>query len=75
MHRDDDKRRGSDGRRLGCTEAKLAERWDVSTRTLQRWRREGKGPQFLRLGRRVLYPFSEIDAFEQAARAREDGAR
>ena len=50
------------------TEAELARRWRLSPRTLQRWRREGRGPAFLRLGRRVLYEATAVSRFEAAAR-------
>lgn len=34
----------------------LAERWNISRRTLDRWRWAGEGPRFLKLGGRVVYP-------------------
>jgi predicted DNA-binding transcriptional regulator AlpA len=35
---------------------------DVSCRTLERWRAEGIGPQFIRLGKRkIAYSSQEID--------------
>lgn len=33
----------------------LATRWCVSEATLERWRTEGIGPKYLKLGGRVLY--------------------
>jgi predicted site-specific integrase-resolvase len=36
-------------------EDELAEEVDHSVRTLRGWRREGKGPPFVRIGRRALY--------------------
>lgn len=48
----------------------LARRWDLSTRTLERWRRTGSGPVFLKLNGRVIYRLEDVEAFE-AARARE----
>ena len=35
----------------------------VSVRTLQNWRVSGGGPEFIKLGSRVVYPTSSIDAF------------
>ncbi len=35
----------------------------VSVRTLQNWRVTGRGPEFIKLGSRVVYPTSSIDAF------------
>lgn len=55
--------------RITRSEAELAERWGISRRTLQRWRRDGEGPPFLRLGRRVFYRLTDIERFEEAARA------
>ena len=47
-------------------ESELAQRWRLSVRTLQRWRRVGSGPVFLRLGRRVAYRLSDVERFETA---------
>ena len=33
----------------------------VSSKTLGRWRQLGKGPRYLRLGGKVLYPKGELD--------------
>lgn len=44
---------------------KLAERLSVSLRTVERWRVNGEGPCFLRVGpRRVIYPIAEIERWE-----------
>ena len=42
----------------------LADRWDVSEATLERWRSEGIGPVFLKLQGRVLYRLDDVEAFE-----------
>jgi hypothetical protein len=47
-------------------ENELAQRWRLSARTLQRWRRAGSGPAFLLLGRRVAYRLSDVEGFEAA---------
>ena len=44
----------------------LADRWRLSERTLERWRWQKQGPPFLKIGGRVRYPLSEIEAFEAA---------
>ena len=36
-------------------QAELADRWDLSQRTLERWRAIGWGPCFLKIGGRVVY--------------------
>jgi predicted site-specific integrase-resolvase len=42
----------------------LAQRWDVSEATLERWRSEGIGPMFLKLQGRVVYRLVDIEAYE-----------
>lgn len=46
------------------TQNELASRWRISPATLERWRSEGIGPQFLKLGGQVRYPTADIDAYE-----------
>ena len=47
------------------TGAELASRWKLSHQTLANWRHAGKGPPFIRVGARVLYPTEGIAAFEK----------
>lgn len=42
----------------------LADRWDISEGSLERWRCEGIGPVFLKLQGRVLYRIEDIEAYE-----------
>jgi hypothetical protein len=42
----------------------LAERWDLSEATLERWRSEGIGPVFLKLQGQVRYRIEDVEAFE-----------
>ena len=42
----------------------LAERWGISTDSLERWRCEGIGPVFLKLQGRVMYRLEDIEAYE-----------
>jgi predicted DNA-binding transcriptional regulator AlpA len=51
------------------TERGVAARIAVSPRTLQLWRRLGKGPPFVRLGRAVRYPSPELTRWLSAARS------
>ena len=44
----------------------LAERWCISPRTLERWRWTGEGPQFVKVGGRVIYRVEDVEAFEAA---------
>jgi hypothetical protein len=42
----------------------LSRRWNLSPRTLERWRWLGQGPVHLKIGGRVLYRLEDIEAFE-----------
>lgn len=53
--------------RVTLTEIELAKRWGISEKTLQRWRSEGRGPKYMKLSKRVLYPVDEIFAYETDA--------
>ena len=56
---------------IHMNQRQLANRWGVSEATLERWRSEGIGPQFLKLGGRVMYREQDIEAYEaRKARAR-----
>ena len=48
--------------RLGQNE--LARRWNISPRTLERWRWLKVGPAYLKLGGRVAYRLEDIEAYE-----------
>jgi hypothetical protein len=37
----------------------------ISLQTLANWRYQGTGPQYLKLGGRVLYPLAELLAWER----------
>jgi hypothetical protein len=50
----------------------LARRWRMSERTLERWRWLREGPQYLKIGGRVVYRLDDIEAFE-VARSRAAG--
>ena len=47
------------------SEAQVAQHWGISQKTLQRWRLDQKGPDFLRLGQFIRYRLCDIEAFEQ----------
>ena len=42
----------------------LAERWQISEASLERWRSEKLGPDYRKLHGRVLYRQQDIEAFE-----------
>ena len=44
----------------------LAVRWNISHRTLERWRWTGEGPRYIKIGGRVVYRLEDIEAYEAA---------
>lgn len=50
------------------TERDLAAHWRLSPRTLQRWREQGTGPAWLRIGGRILYHRDDVLAHERRHR-------
>jgi hypothetical protein len=47
------------------TSEQLAKRWLIRTETLSQWRWNGRGPQYLKIGRRVLYRLEDVLCFEK----------
>ena len=45
----------------------LSDRWNISHRTLERWRWTGEGPHFIKLGGRVVYRLEDVEAYEEAS--------
>lgn len=45
-------------------QADLADRWNISPRTLERWRWIGEGPTYLKIGGRVVYRLEDVERFE-----------
>lgn len=54
-------------RKMMMNENELATRWNISPKTLQRWRSEGRGPRFMKMSKRVVYPIDEVFDFESQA--------
>ena len=46
-----------------CDEKQLAERLNCTVSALRRWRREGRGPRFVKIGRLVRYRQEDIEDF------------
>lgn len=61
--RDDQSSNGAEEKPF-LREAELAERWQVSKRTLQRWRQVGTGPSWGNFVGSVRYALSDILEFE-----------
>jgi predicted DNA-binding transcriptional regulator AlpA len=51
------------------TEREAAERLGVSRQLLRKWRRDGTGPQFVKLNKCVRYPIEEIERFVRVRRS------
>lgn len=47
-------------------QVQLARRWSISPRTLERWRWLRQGLPYLRIGGRVVYRLTDVEAFEAA---------
>jgi hypothetical protein len=47
-------------------QVQLARRWSLSPRTLERWRWLRQGPEYLKVGGRVVYRAEDIETFEAA---------
>jgi predicted DNA-binding transcriptional regulator AlpA len=47
----------------GMTEAQVAAMLNISPRTLQAWRLQGRGPEYMKLGRAVRYDRRVVDAW------------
>jgi predicted site-specific integrase-resolvase len=45
-------------------QVELSRRWRLSPRTLERWRFQGTGPHYLRVGGRVVYRLEDVEAYE-----------
>lgn len=55
------------GKAANLTDIDLAERWNVSVRTIRKWRQAGGGPRFRKFGSAVRYSLADVEAFEEAA--------
>jgi len=49
---------------MHLTPRQLATRWQVSEKTLERWRQHRIGPAFLKIVGRVLYPIAGVQEVE-----------
>ena len=50
------------------TTRETADQIGVSQDTMRRWRREGGGPEYLKIGGRYYYEQSAIDAYIEASK-------
>ncbi|MBU2855910.1 hypothetical protein HF289_03155 [Acidithiobacillus ferrooxidans] len=54
-------------KKMMMNENEPAARWNISPKTLQRWRSEGRGPRFMKMSKRVVHPIDEVFIFESQA--------
>ena len=47
------------------TQSDLANRWNKSVHTIERYRTEGNGPIYLKIGGKVMYRVKDIEKFEE----------
>ena len=57
------------GNGIFFTQAELAARFRVSPRTLERWRWLKTGPNYTKLGGKVVYAIADVEAYERRRRA------
>lgn len=50
----------------------LADRLGIPGETLSQWRRQGKGPCFIQIGRMIRYSVHEVELFERQFKSRSD---
>lgn len=50
-------------------EIELAARWGMSPKTLQRWRTLNVGPEYLKLGKKIMYPLADVEDYENLIRS------
>lgn len=50
-------------------EIELAARWGMSPKTLQRWRAQNVGPEYLKLGKKIMYPLADVENYENLIRS------
>lgn len=49
------------------TVEELMERWGLTHRgSLGNWRVKGIGPKYMKIGRTILYPLTEVEAYEES---------
>jgi Helix-turn-helix domain len=57
---------GTEQQHTNLTIDEAAERLRLVRGTLNNWRVQGRGPRYLKVGKRILYPVTELAVFELA---------
>lgn len=60
---------------IRLTERQLCKFWSITPETLRKWRTNGYGPIYIKVGGRVLYRPEDIRAFECGTMYRSSGER
>lgn len=55
-----------DSQRIAFSEGELARQLGVSRAGLRKWRGQGRGPQFVRLGKCIRYLAADVEAWLKA---------
>jgi Helix-turn-helix domain len=69
--RDSDKQEVNFVEEIFLTPREVSERYgeQVTTRTLSNWRWAGKGPEFFKIGGKILYKLSDLERWENSRKA------
>jgi DNA-binding transcriptional MerR regulator len=57
------------------TEEHLSKFWSITVDTLRRWRQNGTGPAYIKVGGRVLYRPEDIKEYERQRRYKSSGEK
>lgn len=49
--------------------------WNISTSTLSQWRWNGRGPEFIKIGKRIKYRAVDLKLFEKACIKKDTAAK
>ena len=56
--------------RTRLTEQELADYWGMKLNTIRKWRSNGTGPAYLKIGSHVVYTREDIEKYENARKFR-----
>lgn len=60
---------------IRLTERQLCKFWSITPETLRKWRTNGYGPIYIKVGGRVLYRPEDVRAFERQTMYRSSGQK
>lgn len=50
---------------INLTDEDLADRWKTSKKTLYRLRTQNRGPKYLKISKKILYPLTAVEEYEK----------